>query len=205
MNGPEMRRENAILRPVFISTAGPLTAVKKLLILDLDETLVHSTEGASDIFSDFTIGNLTIVKRPHLDEFVRFALEKFEVAVWSQATHRYASAVVRNIFGDAGQLAFVWGGNRCTFCCNPAMRSYYYVKDLRKVRRRGYSLERVIMVDDTARKLERNYGNLVRIRPFHGDLEDRELLFLRDYLELLDREENVRVVEKRYWRERPPA
>ena len=178
--------------------------MKKLLILDLDETLVR-TEGTKDILPDFTIGNLDIIKRPHLDEFVRFALEKFEVAVWSQATPRYASAVARNIFGDTGLLAFIWGGDRCTFCCNPAMRSYYYVKDLRKVRRRGYPLERVIMVDDTARKLERNYGNLVRIQPFHGDPEDRELLFLRDYLELLDRQENVRIVEKRYWREGTPG
>ena len=81
------------------------------------------------------------------------------------------------------------------------MRQYYWVKDLRKVRRLGYDLRRVIFIDDTARKLERSYGNLVRVRPFKGDPDDDELLHLARYLDRLDREENIRAVEKRYWRE----
>lgn len=36
----------------------------------------------------------------------------------------------------------------------------YRVKDLKTIRRVGYELERVIVVDDTAKKHERNYGNL---------------------------------------------
>lgn len=59
----------------------------------------------------------------------------------------------------------------------------YRVKDLKTIRRVGYELERVIVVDDTAKKHERNYGNLVRVRPFEGQLDDDELLYLATYLE----------------------
>ncbi len=37
------------------------------------------------------------------------------------------------------------------------------------------------MLDDTPRKLERNYGNLVRITEWLGDLGDRELLLLIEH------------------------
>lgn len=76
----------------------------------------------------------------------------------------------------------------------------YRVKDLKTIRRVGYELERVIVVDDTAKKHERNYGNLVRVRPFEGQLDDDELLYLATYLETLAGVDDVRVVEKRGWR-----
>jgi RNA polymerase II subunit A small phosphatase-like protein len=150
---------------------------------------------------DFSAGEYHIYTRPHLERFIAFAMERFRVAVWSQSTSVYVRTIVENIFDDPARLVFAWGGERCTFVTNPAMRQYYWVKDLRKVRRLGYDLRRVIFIDDTARKLERSYGNLVRVQPFTGDAEDDELLHLIRYLDLLDREENIRVVEKRRWRE----
>lgn len=72
--------------------------------------------------------------------------------------------------------------------------------DLEKVRKRGYPLERVIVVDDTARKHERNYGNLVLVRSWEGVEPDDELLHLRAYLHTLVDAENVRTIETRRWR-----
>jgi len=57
----------------------------------------------------------------------------------------------------------------------------------------------MIVVDDTPRKLERNYGNLVRITEWLGDLDDRELLLLIKYLTKLKDVENIRKIEKRGW------
>jgi len=79
-------------------------------------------------------------------------------------------------------------------------REQYWVKDLKKIRRIGYALEQVIVVDDTAKKHERNYGNLVRVRPFEGQLDDDELLQLGKYLETLADLDDVRAVDKRGWR-----
>ena len=58
------------------------------------------------------------------------------------------------------------------------------------------------MVDDTPKKLERHYGNLVRIAEWLGDANDSELLILKEYLLELKEVSNVRNVEKRGWQRR---
>ena len=55
------------------------------------------------------------------------------------------------------------------------------------------------MVDDTPSKLKNNYGNLVPISEFMGNVNDIELLRLIKYLLDLKKEKNIRKVEKRYW------
>jgi RNA polymerase II subunit A small phosphatase-like protein len=68
------------------------------------------------------------------------------------------------------------------------------------VKRRGYSLERTLIVDDTRHKVSRQYGNAVYIEPFEGQREDRELAYLLEYLRKIRDEENFRTLEKRKWR-----
>ncbi|MES3020224.1 MAG: NIF family HAD-type phosphatase [Pseudomonadota bacterium] len=79
--------------------------------------------------------------------------------------------------------------------------SYEWAINLAKVKRRGFKLEHVIMLDDTPAKLSRHY-NLVQIRMFEGDIADRELLLLMRYLADLELHDNIRAVEKRGWRAR---
>jgi hypothetical protein len=74
------------------------------------------------------------------------------------------------------------------------------VKSLKKVKRQGYDLARVLMVDDTARKLERSYGNHVPVRPFEGDPADDELAALLVFLGRFRDLGDVRPPEKRAWR-----
>ena len=66
----------------------------------------------------------------------------------------------------------------------------------------GLSVRRDATTTDSPEKLARQYGNLVRIRPFLGDPDDEELKWLGLYLPELAGEENVRRVEKRDWRQR---
>jgi RNA polymerase II subunit A small phosphatase-like protein len=56
------------------------------------------------------------------------------------------------------------------------------------------------MIDDTPQKLERHYGNLIRVSPFEGDSSDNELRNLLPYLNWLRSFDNVRTIEKRWWR-----
>ena len=51
------------------------------------------------------------------------------------------------------------------------------------MKRRGYSLDRTLMLDDTPQKLERNYGNHLRISPFEGDPDDSELANVVPFLD----------------------
>ena len=75
-----------------------------------------------------------------------------------------------------------------------------WVKDLKKVRKQGYALEHVLVVDDSREKLERNYGNHIPVQPFEGARDDDELLLLVDYLKQLESVPNVRCIDKRGWR-----
>ena len=51
--------------------------------------------------------------------------------------------VVAEVFDDPSKLLFVWDSSRCTQRRNPYNGEYYSVKDLKKVKRNGYSLDRV--------------------------------------------------------------
>lgn len=83
---------------------------------------------------------------------------------------------------------------------DPECHDYVWAKNLSKLKRLGYRLERVLIVDDSPEKLEKHYGNLVRVRPFEGDPQDRELEALGEYLSSLRETNDVRRIEKRFWR-----
>ena len=172
----------------------------KLLILDIDETLLFATESPLDLEEDFSAQHYFVYKRPYLDEFLKFAFHYYKVAVWTSSNELYANHIVENIFSNPEQLEFVWARNRCVSKFNPETWEYDHIKDLKKVKKRGYPLEKIIMVDDTPRKLMRNYGNLVRVAPFKGDQCDKEFLDLMPYLERLSEVDNVRNIEKRAWK-----
>jgi RNA polymerase II subunit A small phosphatase-like protein len=173
---------------------------RKLLILDLDETLLYATKDALGRPADFVVYDYHIYLRPHLERFLRYVLERFRVAVWTSSGSLYAGEVVDRIFTSRDTLDFFWTAKRCAVRFDPEYQEHYKLKQLKKVRRRGYSLERVLVVDDTPKKHEQNYGNLIQVREYEGDPEDVELLCLERYLTLLEPVANVRVIEKRWWR-----
>ena len=173
-----------------------------LLILDLDETLIHATERRLAGPPDFVFDRFNIYRRPHLAEFLAFCAAHFSVAVWTSSSEPYAEAVVEEVFGEHYPLEFLWARKRCTPRFDAETKTDSWLKDLKKVRRRGYNLDRVLVVDDTPGKHARNYGNLVRVEPFHGEADDRELPSLMPYLLGLATAHNVRAVDKRGWRNR---
>jgi hypothetical protein len=58
----------------------------------------------------------------------------------------------------------------------------------------------VLLVDDQAAKLERNYGNHVPIAPYTGAPSDPELPALAQYLIRIAGEPDLQSIEKRGWR-----
>lgn len=178
------------------------SADKSLLILDLDETLIHAVDAPLEIQHDFKAGPYFVYKRPHLDQFIALVSSHFQLAVWSSSTPDYVAVIVDRLFSQDFELQFQWGRDRCVQRYHPEWQSSYWVKDLKKVKRAGYDLDRVLIVDDTPRKLERNYGNAVYVRSFEGDQSDNELQQLAPYLMSLADCPNVRTIEKRGWRSR---
>ena len=174
-----------------------------LLVLDLDETLVWSRRGGSEHF-DFEAVGYVVTRRPHLMEFIDHVSDRWRLGVWTASSADYAEVVMRELFGDDSVFEFVWDVSRCTPRYDLEQQIYYPVKDLKKLKRRGYSLERVLMIDDTAQKLERNYGNHLEVRPFEGDPDDSELADVLPFLDWLVDEPDLRSIEKRHWRSWSP-
>lgn len=174
----------------------------KLLVLDLDETLIHAAERKLERDFDFIVGQYFVYKRPFLNEFLEFCFENFEVAVWTSSTRNYAEKVIENIFGYRHSVSFVWARERCTISFDEEERTNFHEKKILKIKNRGYDLRSVIVVDDSPEKWRSSYGNLVRVKPFFGEIDDDELKHLTVYLEKLKTVENIRKFEKRNWRNR---
>lgn len=182
-----------------------------LLILDIDETLLHASTKPLNRPADFELFRYHVYLRPHLTEFLLGCSQHFRLAVWSSASDDYVAEIVRRIIPDSVALEFAWGRSRCTYCFNNAafeqagyvdsQSHYNYVKVLKKLRRRGYPLDRVLIVDDTPAKCQRNYGNAIYPTEYLGIPEDGELLQLLQYLIQIKDVPNVRAVEKRHWRD----
>ncbi len=172
----------------------------KLLVLDLDETLVYGTQQELTVASSFAVGEYYIYERPYVREFLDFCLAEFQVAVWTSASEEYAAQVVTQLFGRVDKLVFLWARDRCTLQFDHREWVYLYTKNLKKAKRFGHALERIVVVDNTAAKWKRQYGNLVQVADFEGDQSDNELVDLQAYLAYLNGVENVRAIEKRGWR-----
>lgn len=170
-----------------------------LVIFDLDETLVRATGNPTLDPPDFMLDAFRVRRRPMLADCLRRVSRFADIALWSAASDSYVQEIVAQVVPADTVLRFVWGRSRCTRCYDTEHLEEYWVKDLKKVKRLGYALERVLIVDDSPEKAERHYGNYVRIAPFYGDLEDRALPQLAAYLERFAHVANVRTVEKRGW------
>ena len=171
-----------------------------LLVLDLDETLIFASREPLVRDPDHVVGPYSVYHRPGLASFLDFAFERFNVAVWTSSSPAYARGVCEAIFPDQSLLAFVWASDRCTMRRDIDADQWVQVKNFAKLRRRGFNLDRVLVVDDSPEKHIKNYGNLVLVRPYYGETEDDELHALSSYLAKLSSLPDVRSLEKRNWR-----
>ncbi|MBV6625653.1 MAG: HAD family hydrolase [Rivularia sp. (in: Bacteria)] len=114
----------------------------KLLILDIDETLIYSSEKQLDRLPDFKLDfgleKYFVYKRPWLEEFILNCNQWFNLAIWTASSSDYAREVIKNIFPDNLQLAFIFTRERCIFRRNPELDIIETLKPLKKVKRKGF-------------------------------------------------------------------
>lgn len=178
-------------------------AQKPLVILDLDETLIHSTydneqklDGYTKIKDEDGL-SFQIRKRPGLDLFLKFCFEFYNVAIWTASGRTYAMPAIKFVFGDlVKQLKFIYTAKETVRKISDSwlQTTQINIKPLTKVWKRKkyrnlYTKKNTIIVDDTPITFCRNYGNAIKIDPYSGESDDKELLrichILKDCL-LLD-------------------
>lgn len=172
----------------------------KLLILDLDETLIHATRNKLDIQEDFQFDKYLVHKRPFLDEFLVGIAKHFKIGIWSSASDNYVNEIVKQIKPDTIEFEIIWGRSKCSLKRNNTFDTINFEKRLDKLKKKGFRLEQIIIVDDSPEKSRTNYGNAIYIKEYTGDKADEELKHLYDYLITLKNVENIRAIEKRGWR-----
>ncbi len=182
-----------------------------LIILDIDETLVYATKQQLEKEHDFEVDQYFVYKRPYFDEFINYIDDNFNFAIWSSASDDYVDEITEKL-KIKEKAEFTWARSKATFKRPSTFDSegnlnidsidhHFFVKRLKKVKKLGYELEKILIVDDTPHKSQENYGNAIYISEFKGGHDDLELLKLMDYLDTLKGVKNVRTVEKRNWKE----
>jgi len=155
---------------------------RKLLIFDLDETLIHATQRPLARGADFEITPYHIYKRPFAEDLLAMAARHDDFAVWSSASKPYVEQVAANLFGNRFALKFIWSGERCVQRVDVQSNGYVYIKDLRKVQGQGYTLDQIIILDDSPEKISRQPRNHLRVTPYFGHETDQELIRIRSVL-----------------------
>lgn len=164
------------------------------IVLDLDETLVHSKPDLPPEKYDFIVRptidgrviTFYVAKRPGVDELLGFlgkGRDVFEVVVFTAGLRAYASLVLDKL--DEGQVVV----HRLY---RDSCREFEgrYVKDLMEL---GRDLRRVVIVDDNPCSYSLQPENGISVRPFVDDGEDRELWRLMELMEgLVDGFEDLR-------------
>ncbi|KAG8365575.1 hypothetical protein BUALT_Bualt18G0119700 [Buddleja alternifolia] len=190
---------DAVVRSLFndrITLPPLLSPEKKTIFLDLDETLVHSTANFPPEKYDFVVRPVIegekvefyVLKRPFVDEFLKFLSEKFEVVVFTAGIEAYASLVV-----DKLDWRKVVSHRLYRDSCKEVDGKF--VKDLSEV---GREMNNVMIVDDNPNSYHYQPDNAIPIKPFTDDLGDEELKKLIKFFEGCDSVQDMRDVVKGY-------
>ena len=154
---------------------------KKTLILDIDETLVHSAFNSfyrqSDITLNINVEGMShivyVLKRPQVDEFINQVSKMFELVVFTASISQYANPLM-DILDKNKLIKHRLYREHCVY--NKGM----YIKDLMRL---GRDLKDVIIIDNNPISYALNEDNGIPILTWHDDLNDRELMKLIPLLE----------------------
>lgn len=158
---------------------------KKVLLLDLDETLIHSdfnrecpseSYDAQISFKDdeeeFSVG---IFIRKGLAQFLKEISKHFIVGIFTASVKPYADAVINHIDPNQEYIKFRLYRNNCITV------KEINIKDLR-IFKEIVKLERIVIVDNSIYSFANQLSNGILINSFFNDKEDIELLNVMSYL-----------------------
>ncbi|EPS40086.1 hypothetical protein H072_6123 [Dactylellina haptotyla CBS 200.50] len=180
--GDDSTKSKWLLPPIAPEHQG-----KKCLVLDLDETLVHSSFRQLLQQPDFTIPveiegsyhNIYVIKRPGVDQFMKRVGELYEVVVFTASVSKYGdplldqldihSVVHHRLFRDS---CYNHQGN--------------YVKDLSQL---GRDLKDTIIIDNSPTSYIFHPQHALPVSSWFSDAHDNELLDLIPVLEDLAKDQ----------------
>jgi len=166
----------------------PEEAGRKCIVIDLDETLVHSSfkpinnaDFIVPVEIDNVIHQVYVLKRPYVDEFLCRVGELFECVLFTASLAKYADPVA--------DLLDKWDVFHCRlFRESCVFHRGNYVKDLSRL---GRELHKILIVDNSPASYVFHPDNAVPCSSWFEDMDDRELLDLIPLLEKLSSVDSV--------------
>ncbi|OMO93911.1 NLI interacting factor [Corchorus capsularis] len=167
------------------------------LVLDLDETLVHSTlEYCDDADFTFTVffnmkeHTVYVKQRPHLHTFLEKVAEMFEVVIFTASQSIYAEQLLDILDPDRKFITRRVYRESCIFSDGS------YTKDLTVL---GVDLAKVAIVDNSPQVFRLQVNNGIPIKSWFDDPSDCALISLLPFLETLADADDVRpIIAKKF-------
>ncbi|XXG61660.1 hypothetical protein AAC387_Pa05g0212 [Persea americana] len=162
------------------------------LVLDLDETLVHSTLEYCDN-ADFTFSVyfnmkehiIYVRQRPHLQMFLKRVAEMFEIIVFTASQSIYAEKLLNILDPDSKLISRRFYRESCIFS------NGNYVKDLTIL---GLDLAKVAIIDNSPQVFQLQVNNGIPIESWFEDPSDHALISVLPFLETLVDVDDVRPI-----------
>lgn len=157
-------------------------------VIDLDETLVHSSfkpinnaDFIVPVEIEGTTHQVYVLKRPHVDEFLRRMGELFECVLFTASLAKYADPVT-DLLDRCGVFRARLFREACVF------HQGCYVKDLSRL---GRDLRKTVILDNSPASYIFHPENAVPVQSWFDDMADTELLNLIPVFEELSGADDV--------------
>lgn len=183
-------RDDTAVGPKSLLPAIPERARgKKCLVLDLDETLVHSSfkpvpdaDFVVPVEIESIVHQVYVLKRPFVDEFMRRCGEMFEVVVFTASLAKYADPVL-----DLLDIHKVIDHRLFREACT-IHKGVNYVKDLTRL---GRPMNGTLIIDNSPHSYMFQPDHAFPCSSWFDERSDRELLDMLPYLELIAQADDV--------------
>lgn len=169
--------------------------IRKTVIFDLDETLVHccAEDEAFDVKLSITLPNNQTCEaginiRPYAVECLKNLSRHFEVFIFTASHSCYADAVCDYLDPLKKYISQRFYRQNCV------VSNGIYIKDLRIFRNR--SLCNIVIVENSLHCVAYHLDNCIPILSWYSDKSDRELVKISSYIQNLADKIDVRSVNK---------
>ncbi|XP_019852770.1 PREDICTED: CTD nuclear envelope phosphatase 1A-like isoform X2 [Amphimedon queenslandica] len=174
---------------------------RKIMVLDLDETLIHShhdntllpaTEMLPDFYVRVYIENhpvkFYVYKRPHVDYFLSVVSQWYDLVIFTASMQKYGMEVANHLDQNKGILPRRYFRQDCTMDMNG------YTKNLSMI---SEDLSNIFILDNSPSAYRGNPDNAIPITSWFSDPLDTDLLDLLPFLDSLRFTQDVRSVLSR--------
>lgn len=198
-----LHTDKFVFEPVLPRIPDIASIIKPVLVLDLDETLIHCCNFDNGkikwdrtlTYESFRSGSTVVVKfnvRPHASWFIEQASRHFQIVIYTSSDQDYAKALVRFLDPSEKFIKRIYAKNLCL-----KTEKGFLVKDLRLVT--GDDTSRVVLVDNAVSSFAPQINNGIPILPYYSGNVDQELPKLLNLLLVLKQEPIFSVFLKRYF------